>query len=371
MIMPERFIHNHEGPVIEGMGTALPERIIDNDEIRARFERFDIDPFLKIAGIRQRRIIAPGQSASDLAVCAAESILSDSSIDRSKIDTLICSTLTADYRTPPTACVLQDRLGLSENICTFDLVQACPALIHEMAVIHGFFATGISQNILVIHSDTLSQLINPRDRELVPIHGDGATAILYRKNKTDGVEFEWFEFGTNGTQAERVIVPEGMSRHPFTSDSLTEAVSETGNIRSGVNLRIDGTAVFHFVIHTIPKFLQKACERHKTSLSDYDIVLFHQANKLFLDMIYNMLRIPMPKRFYCLESVGNISGASLPFTLAEAVRKGRVFPGAKVLLCGFGAGLSWGAVSLRWQQSPCATPPTAILPGTGGKSEIT
>ncbi len=352
-------------PILKGIGTALPAKTLTNDELLTRFAQFDLAPFLKITGIQERRVLPEGKSASDLAIQAAESLFQTGFIDRSEIDTLIYVSLTADYRTPPTSCVLQNRLGLRGDLCSFDMVQACPAFIHELATVHGLLASGTSKTVLAIHSDTLSQIIHPKDRELVPIHGDGAVALVYQAEKTEGtgtgLSIDWFSFGTNGAQADRIIVPEGMSRKPMTAESLKEKTDESGNVRSASHLKMDGAAVFHFVIHTIPGFLRTACAEHQVSLEDYDLILFHQANKMIVDMLYNMLKIPMSKRFYFLEKVGNMSGVTLPFMLAEALRAGKVKPGAKLLLCGFGAGLSWGAVSLRWQDAPCALPETAIL----------
>ena len=122
-------------------------------------------------------------------------------------------------------------------------------------------------------------------------------------------------------------------------------------------------AVFHFVVHTIPQFIKNACATHETSLEEYDLVLFHQANKMMVSMLYGMLKIPKEKQFYFLEKVGNMSGVTLPFMLSEALKADRIREGSRVLLCGFGAGLSWGAVSLTWQSSPCVLPETAILRG--------
>ena len=114
-------------------------------------------------------------------------------------------------------------------------------------------------------------------------------------------------------------------------------------------------------MHTIPGFIRDACAKHNTPLEDYDLVLFHQANKMMVNMLYGMLKIPKEKQFYFIEEVGNMSGVTLPFMLSEALKSGRVAEGSRVLICGFGAGLSWGAVSLRWQSSPCQTPPTVIM----------
>ena len=349
-------------PVILGIGTALPERVVTNEELCARFDSEKFKSFLQIAGIRERRAVTEGQSAGDLAVCAANALFDSLDIDRSEIDALIYTTLSEEYRTPPTACLMQHRLGLSSRVMTIDMVQACVAFIPTFATAASLMSSGAARNVLAIHTDALSQIISPFDRGLVPIHGDGAVAILYQQGSVlDALQVDWLEFGVDGGQSEYVVVPEGMSRRPFRSESLQKEVLEDGSVRAPCNLRINGAAIFHFVVHMIPKFVARVCAEHNTPLEEYDLVIFHQANKMMLEMLYGILKIPEEKRFTFMEKVGNMSGASVPFTLAEALRAGRVRKGSRILLCGFGAGLSWGAVSFRWQSTPCAVPATAIL----------
>ncbi len=349
-------------PVILGIGTALPERVITNEELSARFKDEKFKSFLEVAGIRERRAISTEQSAGDLAALAADALLDSVAIDRDEIDAVIYRTQTPEYRIPATACLMQRRLGLSQRAMTFDMTQGCGSFIPEFATSSSLLGSGISRVVLAIHSDAFSQIINPLDRELAPIHGDGAVAVLYRQgSETTGAKIDWFEFGVDGKHAEHIIIPEGMSRRPLRPESLIEETFENGSTRSPSQLKMNGAAVFHFVVHTIPKFLKEACASHNTPLDEYDLVLFHQANKMMVSMLYGMLKIPKEKQFYFLEETGNMSGATLPFALSEALKAGRISAGARVLLCGFGAGLSWGAVSLTWQSSPCVLPETAIL----------
>ncbi|MDO5554146.1 MAG: ketoacyl-ACP synthase III [Planctomycetia bacterium] len=345
---------------IRGMATALPRTVLTNCELQKRFQDSQIGGFLQVTGIDERRCVASGETASDLAVQAAESLFHATGADRSQIDALLFCSLTPDYKTPPTACLLQHRLGLSQNTCTFDLVQACPAFTHSLATSTSLLTCGVAKNVLLIHADSLTQFIHPLDRELVPIHGDGAIA-LWLQGDANGTVFDWFAFGTNGQQADRIIIPDGMGRHPVTSASLQEEKDEKGNVRTRTHLKMDGAAVFHFVIHTIPSFLRNACAEHNCTLDDYDLILFHQANKMIVDMLYNILKIPREKRFMYLEKVGNLSGASLPFVLAQACREKKLSAGSRVLMCGFGAGLSWGAVSLRWQEELPVVPDHVFL----------
>ena len=349
-------------PKIIAIGTALPESVVTNADLSARFNDDKFNSFLEIAGVSERRALKPGQSAGDLAVCAANAALDAAKIDRNEVDAIIYRTQTPEFRIPATACIMQDRLGLSAKAMTFDMSQGCGSFIPELATSASLLATGVARNILAIHSDAFSQIFNPMDRELAPLHGDGATAILYQQGaENDAIAIDWFEFGVDGKQYEHIVVPEGMSRRPMRPESLIEETFENGSVRAPYQLKMNGAAVFHFVVHTIPPFIRNACAAHNTPLEDYDLVLFHQANKMMISMLYGMLKIPKEKQFYFIEGTGNMSGVTLPFMLSEALKAGRVRSGSRVLLCGFGAGLSWGAVSLRWQSTPCATPPTSVL----------
>ncbi|MDO5581009.1 MAG: ketoacyl-ACP synthase III [Planctomycetia bacterium] len=347
---------------ITGMANALPEKIISNADFSERFPGTDIDSFLKMAGISERRVVSPGQAASDLAVCAAERLFSEMKIDRKEIDTLIFCSQTGDYQTPATACILQARLGLSSRTCTFDAVQACPSFIHMLGIVKGLLAGSVARKVLLIHAEAFSKIIHPYDRGLVPLHGDGASVFLFERSDSDPLGIDWTAYGTDGSQFERICIPDGKGRSPFTENSLKEIKDDSGNIRTPVHLKMDGAAVFHFAIHTVPKFVKEVCAEHEKSLDDFDLVLFHQANKIIVDMLYNMLKIPAEKRYMYLEKVGNLSGVSLPFMLIEAVREKKIVPGQKILLAGFGGGMSWGAAALTWQNGNCVLAPTSILP---------
>lgn len=347
---------------ITGMANALPERIITNEDLAERFPGTDIASFLKMAGISERRVVSSGQTASDLAVAAADRLLSDMGIDRNEIDALIFCSQTGDYITPATACILQSRLGLSNRTCTFDVIQACSCFIHLLGVVKGLIMGSVARKILLIHAEAFSKIIHPHDRGLVPIHGDGASVFLFERCDSDPLSIDWLEYGTDGTQYERIYIPDGKGRSPFTEDSLKEYQDDAGCIRTPIHLKMDGAAVFHFAIHTVPKFLKEVCSEHNCSLNDFDLVLFHQANKIIVDMLYNMLKIPSEKRYMYLEKVGNLGGISLPFMLTEACREKKLIPGQKILLAGFGAGMSWGAAALRWQQGDCVLAPPVVLP---------
>ena len=329
----------------------LPENKLSNDVITSRFPNDDISSFLSVIGINSRPVVAEGQCASDLAFVAAKKIFEVTDINPESIDLLTFCTQTPDYRMPATACVLQDRLGLPKSCCTMDIIQACPAFVHNMATVHGMLVSGIAKRALAINADTVTQLIHPQDYSLIALHGDAAVAVVMEAQPMSLGGMEWFEFGTDGSQWKRLCVCGGMGREPY---QLALRPRESGMTQEEINhsyyLKMDGTAVFHFAIHRIPAFINEVLQKHGNCIGDYDLVLLHQANCLMVDMIYKILKVPKESRFNYLENVGNLSGVSLPATLSEAFVQGKIRPGSRTLLCGFGAGLSWGAFSIQWPQ---------------------
>ncbi|MDR1383777.1 MAG: ketoacyl-ACP synthase III, partial [Planctomycetaceae bacterium] len=306
--------------VLKAIVHALPEKKLVNEEIEKRFTNNKrLQSFLKITGIQERRIVEENQCASDLAFAAVKKIFDTTNITPESIDLLTFCSYTPDYRIPATACLLQHRLGLSENCCTFDLNQACPAFIHNLAVVHGLLVSGTAKRALAINADAITQLIHPKDYSLIALHGDAAVAVVLEVgeiNKNNGIE--WFEFGTDGSQWERLSVVGGAARKKYDNQIIQEYDEENEKVLSPYYLKMDGTAIFHFAIHKIPVFVRNSLEKHQAKIEDYDLILFHQVNRMMIDMIYKILKVPQEARFYYLENVGNLSSVSLPAVLSEA-----------------------------------------------------
>jgi 3-oxoacyl-[acyl-carrier-protein] synthase III len=195
---------------------------------------------------------------------------------------------------------------------------------------------------------------------LVTLHGDAAVATLVEPADAQSGGVEFIETGVSGKDYERLIIPAGGARLPASPATSLEQTDAAGCVRNQEQLFMDGPAVFHFVLYKIKAFLTDLLQRRNLSVNDFDLVLFHQANKTMVDMLYTGLGVPAEKRFYYLEHVGNSAGASLPSLLAHAWREGRIKPGTRTLLAAFGGGLSWGAVSLRWPDDADAAVPGEI-----------
>jgi 3-oxoacyl-[acyl-carrier-protein] synthase III len=339
---------------------ALPVNRLTQAELIKRFGEKAVNSIAKMSGINERRVVAPGQCASDLALSAANRLIKHHNIDRKTIDLLTFASQTPDYKIPSTASVLHGKLKLSEGCCTFDINQACSSFIHSLQVAHSMIVAGTATRALVINGDAISTLINPEDRGLVTLHGDAAAATLIEKSDINDGGFELIETGTDGSLFDRLLVPAGGSRLPSSHETKIEETSEDGCTRNMEQLYMDGPSVFHFAVYKIPGVIREAINKAGFDMDDIDMVLLHQANKMMVDLIYSSLKVPEEKRFYFLEKVGNSSGASLPTLLSHAWREGVIRPGSRTLLCGFGAGLSWGVSIIRWPDDINASVPGLV-----------
>ena len=345
---------------ITAISHALPATSLTQAELEARFGAKELGAIVRMSGIRNRRVVAPGQTAADLAFAAAERLLDSRGIDRSGIDLLLFVSQTPDYRAPATACVLHGRLGLSERCACMDINQACCAFLHGLAVAHSMLVAGTARRALVLTADAVTTLIHPRDRSLVPLHGDGATAALLDAADTAAGGIGPIELCTDGSKFDKLIVPAGGARRPASPETRVETADAGGCVHTPEHLFMDGPAVFHFCVYKVTAFLKEFLARNGLTVADFDTILLHQANKTMLDLVYQAIGARPEQRFYYLEEIGNCSCAALPVALAQAWREGVVKPGSRTLLCGFGGGLSWGAAVIRWPQDANAAVPGIV-----------
>jgi 3-oxoacyl-[acyl-carrier-protein] synthase-3 len=340
---------------ITGMNYCLPTKILTNADIEDRFGEKAVASIVKMAGVYERRVVEQGVTASDLGACAAQRFLEARGIDPLDIDLLIFASQTGDYQLPATACVLHQRLGLSQACAAFDINLGCSAFPYAVRVASAMVESAGFRKALLINADAITTLIHPMDRGLVPLHGDAAVVSLIEPCQ-EGSGILWAELGTDGTGYEHLIIPASGARNARTETTRKEIQDEAGIIRSQEHLYMNGPAVFHFSIHKVPDAIKAGLQKHKMTIDDFDLILLHQANKAMVDMIYKALKVPVGKRFYFIEKVGNASGASSAMLLAEAWRQGLIKPGSKTLLAAFGVGLSWGILAIKWPETIIPSP---------------
>lgn len=317
------------------------------EELESRFGADAMQKVLQGAGIRNRRVAPRGVCGSDLAFNAAQRLFDKHDIDSQSIDLLIFCTQSPDYWMPTTACILQDRLKLKSRCAAFDINLGCSQYIYALSVAHSMLVSGVAERALVLTGDTMSHTVHPKDRAVAPLMGDAGSATLLAQ-VADGEGFLGFELGTDGSGHKYLMIPAGGTRQPWTAETAIELADAEGNVRSSQNMYMNGVAIFHFAISTVPKTIQSLLARLALSMEEIDLFLFHQANKYMIEYLLKKLKIPADKTHFYLEDIGNTSGSTIPLLLSDAWRAGKIKPGAKVLAIGFGVGLSWAATVIHW-----------------------
>jgi 3-oxoacyl-[acyl-carrier-protein] synthase III len=330
---------------ITGIHYCIPTNIVTNEQLAERFGERQLKSIVKMAGVKERRVVGT-ETAADLAYVAASRLIAAQQIDPQSIDLIIFASQTGDHQIPATACLLHGRLGLSEKCAAFDIGLGCTSYPYTLGVAHGMLVAGLAHKALILNADALTTVIHPLDRGLVPLHGDGAVATILEPSSSTGLC--GFLLGTDGTGAEHLIIPASGARMPRTPETKQEVTDESGIVRTAEHLHMNGPAVFHFSVYKVPEAIRAALEKLQLAVEDLDLVILHQANKTMIDLVYKALQVPPEKRFYFLEDVGNTSGAATPLALAEAWRQGKITPGSKTLLASFGVGLSWGVTVIHW-----------------------
>ena len=326
-------------------------------------ERFGAEAMRKVysgSGIRTRRYAPPGICGSDLAYQSAEALLNKYPAERESIDLLIHCTQSPDYLLPTTACILQDRLKLRKQCAAFDINLGCSQYVYALSVASSMINSGVARRALVLTGDTMTQTVHPKDRSLVPIMGDaGSASLIVPVGEDEG--FLGFELGTDGSGHQYLMQPASGFRMPKSAETAAEQTDKEGNVRTQENLFMNGAAIFHFAITVVPATVTKILNNLNLSADQVDLFLFHQANRYMLDYLVKKLKIPSGKTHFFVEETGNTSGSTLPGVLHDAIRLGKVKPGAVILLIAFGVGLSWAATVLKWPEKAL---PAASTEGT-------
>lgn len=322
----------------------LPENQLSNIQLAEQFPDFSPEKISEKTGIDSRHIAGPKEYASDLALKAAKKILTTTS---SPIDFILFNSQSPDYFLPTTACILQEKLGLPTTVGALDYNLGCSGYIYGLAMAKGLIAAGIARNILLLNSETYSKYLHPSDKSVRTLFGDGAAATLISASSSNGIGE--FVLGTDGSGAEHLIVPAGGTRLPCSAETAITTMDESGYLRSQDKLYMNGPEIFNFTLANIPKCVNECLQKNELSLDNIDLFVFHQANRFMLDFLRKKIKIQTEKFYVNMSRVGNTVSASIPIALAMAELEGKLVPGMKIMLVGFGVGLSWGAVVVTWK----------------------
>ena len=331
---------------ISAIGSSLPEGILTNEQLAADYVGWTAEKIYTKTGIRTRHIAAPGECASDLAFSAAKTLLEQAKCDISRVDFLLYCTQSPDYILPTTACILQHRLGLSTACGALDFNLGCSGYLYGLGLAKALIESRQARTILLLTADTYSKLINPADKSVRTLFGDGATATLITAAEEETL-IGPFVYGTDGSGAENLIVPAGGMRRPLVPNA--ELIpDDSGNARTVNDLYMNGSEIFNFTLDMVPAAVSQLLAKAGIGEEAVDVYVFHQANRFMLEHLRRKLRIPAEKFVFAMEDIGNTVSSSIPMALREACKTGQLQPGALVMLVGFGVGYSWGATLIRW-----------------------
>lgn len=329
----------------------LPEDTLTNAKLAAEFPDWTIDKIEQKTGIAVRHIASAKECSSDLAVSAAHKLFSTTPWRPEQVDFLLFCTQSPDYFLPTTACILQDRLGLSTRVGALDFNLGCSGYIYGLSLAKGLIETGQARTVLLLTGETYSKFVHPADRSVRCIFGDAASATMLCEHdaSTDGCPWVGpFVFGSDGRGAINLIVPAGGLREPRHSDTSQAFLDEHGNSRSRDTLYMNGPEIFTFTLRTVPQAINKLLELSGKRHDDIDFFVFHQANEYMLEHLRRKAGIPKEKFLVSLREFGNTVSSTIPIALYEAAAAGQIKPGACLMLVGFGVGYSWGATLVRW-----------------------
>ena len=328
---------------IAAIETSFPEQVLDNKALAALYPDWSEAKILEKTGIEERRVAGKDETALDLAERASRALLERT---QQKPDFIILCTQAPDYILPTSACILQHRLGLPTSTGALDINLGCSGFVYGLSLATGLIASGAASSIMLVTADTYSKFINPLDRSVRTLFGDGAAATLIVADDAGTASIGPFVFGTDGSGAGDLIVPAGGARMQPTGDALVESEDDFGNVRSLANLYMNGSAVLNFTLKEVPRAFQSLQERTGRTADDFDYVVLHQANKFMLDTLRRKLKLPVEKTPYHFKHIGNTVSSTIPCVLKDMMSAGTLQPGKRIALIGFGVGLSWAAAAI-------------------------
>ena len=320
---------------ITGTGSAVPDAVLSNSDLEKMVETSD-EWITTRTGIRERRIADGNTASSDIAREAAEAALGAAGVAAERLDTVIVGTVTPDFPFPSTACVVQGLIG-AKNACAFDLMAGCAGFLYTLHVAQGMIRSGGAERILVIGAETLSKIVDFKDRSTCILFGDGAGAVVLEASDEPGILSS--VVSSDGDCWDLLYVPAGGSRTPISRDVL-----ENGE----QYIKMKGNDVFKIAVKSMESATVDAVEKAGLRPDDIDLFVPHQANHRIVEAVRKRLDFPEEKVFVNLERYGNTSAASVPLAFDEAVRSGRAKEGDTVLFAAFGAGFAWGASVVRF-----------------------
>lgn len=340
---------------IKSIAYYLPEQLLGNKVLAELFSGWTEEKIARKLGIEERPIAAPGETAVDMAVSAAENLFENGSCQPEDIDYVLLCTQSPDYFLPTSACVVHERLGLPKSCGALDFNLGCSGYVYGLSLAKGIIEGGMARNVMLITSETYSKYINPLDRVNRPLFGDGAAATLVqavdtlnvstsRDNSAPPVKEGFigpFVFGTDGSGADLLIIPAGAHRQPATPDDRVERPDGKGSVRSKVQICMHGPGIFAFALDRVPPLVKELLDKSGKTKEEIGCYVFHQANKYMLEKLREVCGLEQCRYFNDILKRGNTVSSSIPIAMVDAYECGMLGTGETAMLAGFGVGLSW------------------------------
>lgn len=321
---------------IIGTGSAVAEQKVTNFDLEKIVETSD-EWIRSRTGIESRYFAAPGTTTSDLGALAANRALEAANLTAMDIDLVILATVSPDMGMPATACIVQDKIG-ARKAAAFDLEAACSGFVYGMAIADQFIKTGFYKNVLIIGAETLSRILDMQDRNTCVLFGDGAGAVVMSRSE-DESEVLSFDMGADGSGGKFLYIPAGSSFMPASEETLKNRMHF---------IKMEGSDVFKFAVRAMGNSATESLKKANVTLEEIDYMVPHQANIRIIQAAAKKLNVPMEKVKVNLNEYGNMSAASIPVALDEAVRAGEIKKGDKIVMVGFGGGLTWASCVMKW-----------------------
>ncbi len=326
------------GSRILGTGHYLPSRVLSNADLEKMVDTSD-EWIVERTGIRERRIAAPDEAASDIASNAAIQALSMAEIDAKELDLIIVTTISPDMPLPSTAMYVQQKIGARSYCPGFDLAAACAGFIYGLSIADSLIRTKQVKYVLVVGVELLSRILDYEDRTTCVLFGDGGGAAVVGPASGGGRGIISTHLYADGSQAKSLYIPGGGSRMPASEQTVRDKQHF---------VHMAGQDVFKFAVKSLSSAIQTGLKSSDLSAKDIDWVIPHQANIRIIDAVASRCKIPKERFYINIERVGNTSSASIPIALDEAIRNGLVQSGQNLLFCALGAGIAWGSALIRW-----------------------
>lgn len=322
---------------IIGTGSYVPEKVVTNRDLEKLVETTD-EWIVERTGIRERRMAAPGENTSDMALKAAIRALEMSSTRADELDLVIVGTVTPDMPMPACAAFLAHKLGATKAFA-FDLSAACAGSLFGLSVASQFIETGRAKRVLVVGVELLTRIIDWKDRNTCVLFGDAAGAMVLGPSKDDSRGIISTHLHTDGSQTGILCIPGGGSKTPVSHEMVDQRLQFVS---------MNGRDVYKFAVRALSDAIGEAFAANNLTADHITHVVAHQANVRIIDAVLDRVKLPKEKAFLNIDKYGNTSSASLPMTLDEANRSGRLAPNDTILMMAIGAGMSWGSAIVRW-----------------------